>query len=134
MTSWLGINTLKLFSLNREEQQSSNSTLTPKDIVVIGAGFGRTGTASLKSALELLLAGRCYHMVESFRSKHSCSCDSSFHNNYCVKCLTYFFIEWSSIVFRKFGACPALPMNIFRRSFCFLAPCRGRTRDGSAYS
>lgn len=31
---------------------------------VIGAGFGRTGTASLKNALELLLGGRCYHMSE----------------------------------------------------------------------
>ncbi len=31
---------------------------------VIGAGFGRTGTASLKNALETLLHGRCYHMSE----------------------------------------------------------------------
>lgn len=31
---------------------------------VIGAGFGRTGTASLKNALELLLGRRCYHMSE----------------------------------------------------------------------
>lgn len=31
---------------------------------IIGAGFGRTGTASLKNALELLLNGRCYHMSE----------------------------------------------------------------------
>ncbi len=31
---------------------------------VIGAGFGRTGTASLKIALEKLLGGRCYHMSE----------------------------------------------------------------------
>ncbi|WP_113702720.1 sulfotransferase family protein [Nonomuraea lactucae] len=29
---------------------------------VIGAGFGRTGTASLKAALELLGYGPCYHM------------------------------------------------------------------------
>jgi hypothetical protein len=29
---------------------------------VIGAGLGRTGTSSLKAALELLLGGRCYHM------------------------------------------------------------------------
>lgn len=32
---------------------------------VIGAGLGRTGTASLKLALERLLDGRCYHMSES---------------------------------------------------------------------
>jgi hypothetical protein len=31
---------------------------------VVGAGVGRTGTASLKQALELLLEGRCYHMLE----------------------------------------------------------------------
>jgi hypothetical protein len=31
---------------------------------VIGAGFGRTGTESLKRALELLGYGPCYHMYE----------------------------------------------------------------------
>lgn len=31
---------------------------------VIGAGFGRTGTLSLKHALETLGVGRCYHMLE----------------------------------------------------------------------
>ena len=31
---------------------------------VIGAGLGRTGTTSLKLALEQLLGGRCYHMLE----------------------------------------------------------------------
>lgn len=31
---------------------------------VIGAGFGRTGTLSLKAALERLGRGPCYHMVE----------------------------------------------------------------------
>lgn len=29
---------------------------------VIGAGFGRTGTTSLKAALEILTQGRCHHM------------------------------------------------------------------------
>jgi hypothetical protein len=33
---------------------------------VIGAGFPRTGTLSLKLALERLLGGRCYHMHEVF--------------------------------------------------------------------
>jgi hypothetical protein len=33
---------------------------------VIGAGLGRTGTMSLKIALEKLLGGPCYHMVELF--------------------------------------------------------------------
>ena len=33
---------------------------------VIGAGLGRTGTMSLKVALEQLGIGRCYHMTECF--------------------------------------------------------------------
>lgn len=33
---------------------------------VVGAGLGRTGTHSLKLALEQLLGGPCYHMVEVF--------------------------------------------------------------------
>jgi Sulfotransferase domain len=33
---------------------------------VIGAGFGRTGTRSLKEALEILDLGPCHHMVEVF--------------------------------------------------------------------
>jgi len=33
---------------------------------VVGAGLGRTGTVSLKGALERLLGGPCYHMVEVF--------------------------------------------------------------------
>ena len=33
---------------------------------IVGAGLGRTGTMSLKTALEQLLGGRCYHMMEVF--------------------------------------------------------------------
>jgi hypothetical protein len=33
---------------------------------VVGAGLGRTGTHSLKIALEQLLGGTCYHMIEVF--------------------------------------------------------------------
>jgi len=33
---------------------------------VIGAGFGRTGTLSLKAALEMLDFAPCYHMMEVF--------------------------------------------------------------------
>jgi hypothetical protein len=33
---------------------------------VVGAGFGRTGTTSLKAALERLGFGPCYHMTEVF--------------------------------------------------------------------
>ena len=34
--------------------------------VVIGAGLPRTGTMSMQAALEKLLKGRCYHMVQVF--------------------------------------------------------------------
>jgi len=34
------------------------------EIAVVGAGVGRTGTHSLKIALEQLLGGPCHHMVE----------------------------------------------------------------------
>jgi len=33
---------------------------------IIGAGFGRTGTTSMKKALEMLGFGPCYHMKEVF--------------------------------------------------------------------
>jgi hypothetical protein len=35
---------------------------------VVGAGLGRTGTHSLQLALQQLLGGRCYHMMEVFGS------------------------------------------------------------------
>jgi hypothetical protein len=42
------------------------STKGQVGVKVIGAGFGRTGTASLKVALEELGFGPCYHMTEVF--------------------------------------------------------------------
>jgi hypothetical protein len=36
------------------------------ELRVVGAGVGRTGTKSLKLALEQLLGGPCYHMVDVF--------------------------------------------------------------------
>src|SRR5207248_7509859 len=39
---------------------------TGDSMKAIGAGFGRTGTMSLKVALEQLGFGPCYHMVEVF--------------------------------------------------------------------
>lgn len=36
-------------------------------LTIIGAGFGRTGTTSVKAALEFLGRGPCYHMDELFR-------------------------------------------------------------------
>jgi hypothetical protein len=38
----------------------------PMSLAVIGPGFGRTGTMSLKHALEQLGLGPCHHMEEVF--------------------------------------------------------------------
>jgi hypothetical protein len=38
------------------------------ELKVVGAGLGRTGTESLKTALEQLTGGRCYHMFEVFEN------------------------------------------------------------------
>ena len=42
-------------------------------VQVIGAGFGRTGTMSLKFALEKLGFGPCYHMREILTPRPGCS-------------------------------------------------------------
>ena len=38
--------------------------MATRSLTVIGSGFGRTGTASLKRALEMLGFGPCHHMEE----------------------------------------------------------------------
>jgi hypothetical protein len=40
-------------------------------VKVIGAGFGRTGTMSLKAALERLGANPCFHMIDIIRDPSS---------------------------------------------------------------
>ena len=42
----------------------------PAELQVIGAGAGRTGTDSLREALEILGFGPCYHMSVSVRKNH----------------------------------------------------------------
>ena len=51
-------NTLSTILLPKEEGNSPNFD----GYVVIGAGLPRTGTLSMKTALEKLLNGPCYHM------------------------------------------------------------------------
>ncbi len=46
--------------------QSDPTAAPTEGLAVIGAGFGRTGTYSMKLALEALGFGPCYHMVEIF--------------------------------------------------------------------
>ncbi|KAH8874606.1 Cell wall integrity and stress response component 1 precursor [Schistosoma japonicum] len=45
---------------------SDNST----SLLVIGAGLSRTGTISMKRALEILLGKPCYHMIDIVMRKH----------------------------------------------------------------
>jgi hypothetical protein len=47
-------------------EDSPSGTSGQGGLRVIGAGFGRTGTLSLKSALNELGFGPCYHMTEVF--------------------------------------------------------------------
>ena len=42
----------------------SSSTSGDGSLKLIGSGFGRTGTLSLKAALEILGFAPCYHMEE----------------------------------------------------------------------
>jgi len=51
---------------------------------VIGAGFGRTGTRSLKTALEELGFGRCYHMEEVLKNPNCASIFTCSHIG-CIK-------------------------------------------------
>ena len=46
---------------------SSHIEPASEGLQIIGAGFGRTGTFSLKLALEALGFGPCYHMMEFFQ-------------------------------------------------------------------
>jgi Sulfotransferase domain len=49
---------------------------------IIGARYGRTGTLSLKSALERLGFGPCYHAVEFMRHpEHQARWEAAFHGN-----------------------------------------------------
>ena len=40
-------------------------------LAVIGAGFGRTGTSTMKQVFEELGFGRCYHMLENVNMNHT---------------------------------------------------------------
>src|SRR5918999_717152 len=57
----------KLTSRKGVQRATAHSPKCWFEMKVIGAGFGRTGTASLKAALETLGFGPCYHMIEVFR-------------------------------------------------------------------
>jgi len=47
-------------------KEQAETAVAIDKIKIIGAGFGRTGTLSMKAALEELGFGPCYHMTEVF--------------------------------------------------------------------
>ena len=42
---------------------NTKDSINKSEFLVIGAGLGRTGTMSLKIALEMILPGKCHHMI-----------------------------------------------------------------------
>lgn len=59
---------------NEKNETNETNKTNEKSIydkpLIIGAGYGRTGTLSLKKALEILGVGPCYHMSEAFFNDH----------------------------------------------------------------
>ena len=52
------------------------------ELRIVGAGLGRTGTLSLKTAIERLIGGHCYHMVEVFgHAEHAPIWEAAAHGN-----------------------------------------------------
>lgn len=73
---------------------------------LIGAGFGRTGTLSLKVAIERLGAGPCYHMLELTRHPE--------HADLWLRAASGESIDWSA-VFENFAATVDWPACSFWR-------------------
>jgi hypothetical protein len=71
---------------------------------VIGAGFGRTGTSSLKAALERLGFGPCYHMTELF--KHPS------HGSFWERAVGGESVKWDEF-FRNYGSAVDWPACSF---------------------
>jgi len=63
---------------------------------IVGSGLGRTGTMSLKLALEKLLGGRCYHMLEVGAEGHVDAWHQAAKGN--PPDWTEFFDGWSAVV------------------------------------
>jgi len=73
-------------------------------IKIIGAGFGRTGTLSLKKALEIIGFRKCYHMLEvSENQKHFNFWNEAFNGND---------VDWKKF-FKGYKATIDWPSSIF---------------------
>lgn len=73
---------------------------------IIGAGFGRTGTLSLKKALEELGFGPCYHMVEVIKNWS--------HSKYWQAAADGRPVDWGAL-FEKYQSSVDYPASIFYR-------------------
>ena len=73
---------------------------------VIGTGFGRTGTLSLKLALEQLGFGRCYHMLEVAQNPGHAALWSAAHDGAAT--------DWSAL-FANYRATVDWPSTAFWR-------------------
>jgi hypothetical protein len=82
---------------------------------VIGAGFGRTGTSSLQSALEEILGGECYHMMTiSRRPDHL----RAWHDFALGKTPE---MDWKGL-FKDYVACVDFPVCMFYRELMEVFP------------
>ena len=80
---------------------------------IIGAGFGRTGTLSMKYALEQLGSGPCYHMLEVLRNPH--------HDPIWLAALHGENMQWDD-VFGDFAATVDWPATFFWRELSAAYP------------
>ena len=56
-------------AVSRELGLVKDAEVEPQNLMVVGAGFGRTGTDSLREALRII-GYRSYHMEEAFKAFH----------------------------------------------------------------
>jgi hypothetical protein len=79
---------------------------------VIGVGYGRTGTLSLKTALERLGFGPCYHAVEFMRHpEHQAGWEAAFRGN----------PQWAE-VFAGYRSTVDFPSTAFWRALVDVCP------------
>jgi len=89
-------------------------------MIVIGAGYGRTGTMSLKVALEKLLNGKCYHMMEVFlHPEHMKFWEKTMRNNGGAKGVSD--DEWKELL-GDYVACCDLPVSSFYKDLARIYP------------
>ncbi|MCX4026216.1 sulfotransferase family protein [Endozoicomonas sp. SM1973] len=73
---------------------------------IIGAGFGRTGTVSIREALAIVGYSPCYHMDEVIRNPH--------HIDFFLNALTGKLVDWNSF-FEPYQATLDWPACCFYR-------------------